>query len=69
MVNTALLDFLAAHDNDRPPRLESLQTVRAGVLEVATGPADGDPVLLHRSPTTSTAMWRSSPCWPTPACE
>jgi pimeloyl-ACP methyl ester carboxylesterase len=35
------------------PRLEPLQTVHAGVLEVAdyqAGPADGDPVLLHGFP-------------------
>jgi pimeloyl-ACP methyl ester carboxylesterase len=34
-------------------RLEPLQNVRAGILEVAyyqAGPADGDPVLLHGFP-------------------
>jgi hypothetical protein len=42
------------------PRLGPLQSMRAGVQEVAyyqAGPADGDPVLLccTTSPTTSTA--------------
>ena len=47
-----LTEFPARHEATGLPRLEPLQSMCAGVQEVAyyqAGPADGDPVLLLHS--------------------